>query len=75
MNKCPIPNGIRYLARNVFLPSLSMSNHSSQLTLHTDSHASDIGALWREGKKIFRAKFKLLRAKYRKPFGTGHVFI
>jgi hypothetical protein len=45
MNMCPIPNGFRYLARNIFLPSRSMSNHNSQLTLHTDSHASDIGAL------------------------------
>jgi hypothetical protein len=79
---CHIPNGFRYLAssilnlaRNIFLPSLSMSNQNSQLTLHTDSHASDIGALRREGKKILRAKFKILRSKYRKPFGIGHMFI
>jgi hypothetical protein len=39
---CHIPNGFRYLARNIFLPSLSMSNHNSQLMLHTDSHASDM---------------------------------
>jgi hypothetical protein len=45
----------------------SMSNHNSQLILRTDSHASDIGALRREGRK-------LLRAKYRKPFGIGHMF-
>jgi hypothetical protein len=51
MNMCPILSGFRYLARsllnlarNIFLPSLSMSNHN-QLMLHTDSHASDIGAL------------------------------
>jgi hypothetical protein len=52
-----------------------MSNHNSQLTLHTDSHASDIGALRWEGRKILRAKFKILRAKYQKPFGTGHMSI
>jgi hypothetical protein len=82
MNMCPIPNGFRYLgrsilnlARNVFLPSLSMSNHNSQLTLHTDSHDSDVGALPWEGRKILRAKFKILRPKYRKPFGLGHMFI
>jgi hypothetical protein len=75
MNMCPIPNGFLYLASNIFLPSLSMSNHSSQLTLHTDSHASDIGALRREGRKVVPAKFKILRAKYRKPFGIGHMFI
>jgi hypothetical protein len=55
MNMCSIPNGFRYLARNIlnlerniFLPSLSMRNNNSQLTLHTDSHASDIGALRQE---------------------------
>jgi hypothetical protein len=52
-----------------------MNNHNSQLTLHTNSHASDIGALRREGKKILRTKFKILRAKYRKQFGIGHMFI
>jgi hypothetical protein len=51
MNMCPTPNGFRYLARNIFLLSLSMNNHNSKLTLHTDSHASDIGALrGKEGK-------------------------
>jgi hypothetical protein len=82
MNMCPIPNGFRYLARNIlnlarniFLPSLSMSNHNSHLTPHADSHASDIVALRREGRKILRAKFKILCAKYRKPFGARHIFI
>jgi hypothetical protein len=68
----PIQNGFRNLASNIFLPSLSMSNHNSQLTLHTNSHASDIGALRREGKKILRAKFKMLLAKYR---NMTHVHI
>jgi hypothetical protein len=72
---CPIPNGFQYLARNTFLPSLSMRNHNSQLTLHTDSHASDFGALRWERRKTLCAKFKILRAKYRKPFGMGHMFI
>jgi hypothetical protein len=48
--------------------SLSMNNHNSQLTLHTDSHGSGSGALRREERKI-------LRAKYRKPFEIGHMFI
>jgi hypothetical protein len=52
-----------------YFPSLPLSeHHNSQLTLHTDSHVSDIGALRREGRKI-------LRVKYRKPFGIGHMFI
>jgi hypothetical protein len=72
---CLIPNGFRYLARNIFIPFLSMSNHNSQLMLHTDSYASDIGALRREGRKVLRGKFKILRTKYRKPFGIGHIFI
>jgi hypothetical protein len=82
MNMCPIPNGFRYLARsilnlarNILLSSLSMSNHNSQLTLHTDSHASDIDALRWEGRTIFPPKFKILHAKYRKPLGIGHMFI
>jgi hypothetical protein len=82
MNMCPIPNGFLYLARsilnlarNIFLPSLSMNNRNGQLTLHTDSHASDIGALRREGRKILRAKFKILRARYRKRSRIGHMFI
>jgi hypothetical protein len=75
MNMWPIPNGFRYLesnilnlARNNFLPSLPMSNHNSKLTLHTDSHASDIGVLRWEGREM-------LPAKYRKLFGRGHMFI
>jgi hypothetical protein len=61
---CPIPKGFPFLARsilnlarNISLPSLSMSNHNSQLTLHADSHASHIGALRWEGWKILRAKY------------------
>jgi hypothetical protein len=71
---CPIPNGFRYLARNIFLPSLSMTNHNSQLTL-TPIHVVQSLAHYsgREGK--LRAKFKILRAKSRKPFGIGHMFI
>jgi hypothetical protein len=48
---CPIRNSFRYFARsilnlalNIFRVPLSMNSHNSQLTLHTDSHASDIGA-------------------------------
>jgi hypothetical protein len=46
-----LARNILNLAGNIFLPSLSMSNQDSQLTLHNDSQASDIGALrWEEGK-------------------------
>jgi hypothetical protein len=45
MNVCPIPNGFRYLARNIFLPSISMSNHNHQLTRQTLVHYGG-----REGK-------------------------
>jgi hypothetical protein len=53
-----IPNGFRYLVRsilnlalNIYLLSLSMSSHNSQVTIRTDSHASDIGILRWEGRK------------------------
>jgi hypothetical protein len=72
---CHIPSGFQYLAHNIFFPSLSMSNHNSQLTLHTDSHTSNGGTLRWEGRKILRAKFKILRAKYQKLFRIGHMFI
>jgi hypothetical protein len=79
---CPIPNGLRYLAcsilnlaSNIFPPSLSMSNHNSQLTLHTDSHASDIGALRHEGRKILRAKYKILRQISETVQTSTHVHI
>jgi hypothetical protein len=82
MNICPIPNGFRCLARSILnsacdilLPSLSMSNHNSQLTLHTYSHDSGIGAFQWEERKILRAKFKILRDKYRELFGIGYTLI
>jgi hypothetical protein len=73
MTVCPVLNGFRYWAQYFefgaqYFPTLSMSNHKSQLTLHTDSYASDSGALWWEGREI-------LRPKCRKPYGTGHLFI
>jgi hypothetical protein len=74
VNMCPISNGFRHLARNIFLLFLSVRNHNSQMTLHTDSNVLDIGVLRWEGGKILRAKFKILRVKYRKPLGIGHMF-
>jgi hypothetical protein len=46
--------------------------------LHTNSHASDSGAVGREGRTILGAKSKLLYSeivKSRKPFGIGHMYI
>jgi hypothetical protein len=46
--------------------------------LHTDSHASDNGAVWREARTILGAIFKLLYSEIAlslKPFGIGHMYI
>jgi hypothetical protein len=54
-------------------PSTSM-----QLTLHTDSHASDSSTAGQEGRTLRGAKAKPLYSQMalsRKPFGVGHVFI
>jgi hypothetical protein len=61
-------------ARNSF----RVSTHNSQLTLHTDSHASCRGAVRREWWTILGAKFKLLYGEIalsRKPFGIGHMYM
>jgi hypothetical protein len=77
-----MPNGFRYLVRSILNWARNIFHHNSQLTLYTDSHASDSGALRLEGRKILlarlkilRARFKILCSKYRKPFGIGHMFI
>jgi hypothetical protein len=75
MNMCPISNGFPYLARNIFIPYLSMSSHNSQLTLHTDSRALDIGALQWEGREILRAKLKILRQISETVRNRTHVHI
>ena len=41
--------------------NVTINSHNSQLTLHTDSHASDSGAAWREGKTILGAQAKPLQ--------------
>jgi hypothetical protein len=33
-----------------------IKSHNGQLMLHTDSHASDSGRVWQEGRKILGAK-------------------
>jgi hypothetical protein len=75
MNMCPIPNDFRYLARNIFLPS----HRNAPISEARESVWSVSWLLWllieRDGRKILRAKFKILRPKYRKPFGIGHMFI
>jgi len=53
-------------------------DYNSQLTLHTDSHASYSGAVRREERAILGAKFKHLYIEItlsRKSFGIGHKYI
>jgi len=73
MNTCPIPNGFRDRAISIFgicedvrhfsqhSNNVTVNSHSSQLTLHTDSHASDSGAARREGRTILGAQAKPLQ--------------
>jgi hypothetical protein len=59
-----------------YCSSLPVYEQSQQPT--DASHRFTCFRHWRitvEGRKIFRVKFKILRAKYRKPFGIGHMFI
>jgi hypothetical protein len=39
--------------------SVTIKSHNGQLTLHIDSHASDSGAVRREGRTVLGAKSKL----------------
>jgi hypothetical protein len=53
---------------NIFHNTLTVSlstviGHDGQLTLHTNSHASDTGAEWQEGRTMFGTKFKLLHSE------------
>jgi hypothetical protein len=56
-----------YRRRNV-LKTLETFYDPELSAQETDSNSSDSGALRWEGRKI-------LCAKYRKPFGTGHTFV
>jgi hypothetical protein len=87
-NMFPIPNGFQdragiycssdrvgtvYSKCSKIPPSTPM-----QLTLHTDSHASDSGVAGREGRTLLSAQDNPLcsqMALSRKPFGIGHMFI
>ena len=58
--------------------NVAINSHNSQLTLHTDSHASDSGATRRKGRTILGAQAKPLYSQMalsRKPFGIGHLFL
>ena len=49
--------------------NVTINSHNSQLTLHTDSHASDSGTEWREGRTIVGAQDKYSQLPLsRKPF-------
>jgi hypothetical protein len=57
--------------------NVTINSHNGQLTLHTDSHASDSGAVRREGRTILGAKFKVLYSEIalsRKPFRIGYKY-
>ena len=58
--------------------NVTINSHYSQLRLHTDSHASDSGAVERKRRTILDTQAKPLHIQMslsRKPFGIGHVFI
>jgi hypothetical protein len=56
--------------RSIFhnTPIISLSSHNSQLSLRTNSHASDSGTVWWEGGKYWAPN-----PNYWKPFRIGHV--
>jgi hypothetical protein len=67
---------VRHFSQHSY--NVTINSHNGQLTLHTDSHASDSGAVRREGRKILGAKSKLLYSEIavpRKPFGIGLMYI
>jgi hypothetical protein len=67
---------VRHFTQNSY--DVTINSHNGQLTLDTDSHASDSGTVWRERRTILGAISKLLYSKialFRKPFGIGHMYI
>jgi len=67
---------VRHFSQHSY--NVTFNSHNSQLTLHTDSHASDSGTAGREGRTILGAQGKPLHSKMalsRKPFGIGRMFI
>jgi hypothetical protein len=58
--------------------NVTVNSHNGQLTLHTDSHDLDSGAVRREGRTILGAKSELLYSEIplsRKRFGIGHMYV
>jgi hypothetical protein len=71
-----IREGAQHFSQHFY--NVTVNSHNGQLMLHTDSHASDSGAVWREGRIILGAKSKVLYSEIalcRAPFGIGHVYI
>jgi len=67
---------MRHFAQNYY--TITFTSHNGHLTLHSDSHASDSGALRREERTILGAKSKLLYceiALFRQKFGIEHMYI
>jgi hypothetical protein len=67
---------VRHFSQHSY--NVTINSHNGQLTLHTDSHASDSGAVRRDGWTILGAKSKLLYSEIalsRKPFEIGHIHI
>jgi hypothetical protein len=66
---------VRHFSQHSY--NVTINSHNGQLTLHTDSHASDSGAV-RPVRTILGAKFKLLYSEialFRKLFEIGHMYI
>jgi hypothetical protein len=56
--------------------NVTINSRNGQLTVHTDSHAPDSVAGWREGRTVLGAQSKQLYSQIslsRKPFGIGHI--
>jgi hypothetical protein len=47
ISKFDISEDVRLFSQHSY--NVTTNSHNGQLALHTDSHASDSGAVWREG--------------------------
>ena len=67
---------VRHFTQHYY--NVTLTSHNGQLTLHTDSHSSDSGAVRREERKILGAKSKLQYSEIAlslQTFGIGHMYI
>jgi hypothetical protein len=67
---------VRHFSQHSY--NFAITSYNSQLKLHTNSHASDNGAVRRDGRTILGAKSDLLCSEIAlswKPFGIGHMYM